>query len=211
MADFAGMSTALQKGKAADVARLVKEALAENTPPGKILQEGLISGMNIIAAKFRNNEVFVPEVLIAARAMKAGMEPLAPALVKAGVEPIGKVLVGTVKGDLHDIGKNLVIMMLKGAGFQVEDMGIDQPAENFIAKVKEKGINLIGLSALLTTTMPMLKDVVEKFKAAGMRDKVKIAVGGAPVTAEYAKEIGADGYADDAASAIDVFKGFLKK
>lgn len=210
MADLTGMAAALQKGKAADVARLVKEALAEGLAPKKILEEGLISGMNVIAVKFRNNEVFVPEVLIAARAMKAGMEPLEPALVKAGVQPIGKVLVGTVKGDLHDIGKNLVIMMLKGAGFQVEDCGIDQPAENFIAKVKEKNITLIGLSALLTTTMPMLKDVVEKFKAAGMRDKVKIAVGGAPVTAEYAKEIGADGYADDAASAIDVFKGFLK-
>ncbi|OGS36076.1 MAG: methyltransferase [Elusimicrobia bacterium RIFOXYB2_FULL_49_7] len=209
MADFAGMSAALQKGKAQEVARLVNEAIAEGIAPDKILQEGLISGMNIIAVKFRANEVFVPEVLIAARAMKAGMEPLAPVLTQCGIEPIGKVLVGTVKGDLHDIGKNLVIMMLKGAGFFVEDMGIDQSPENFVAKVKEKGYTLVGVSALLTTTMPALKSVIDKFNSEGLRDKVKIAVGGAPVTAEYAKEIGADGYADDAASAIDVFKGFL--
>jgi 5-methyltetrahydrofolate--homocysteine methyltransferase len=155
--------------------------------------------------------VFVPEVLIAARAMKAGMEPLEPALVKAGVQPIGTVMIGTVKGDLHDIGKNLVAMMLKGAGFAVVDMGIDQPAENFIKKYQEANVRMIALCALLTTTMPSLKDVIDKFKAAGLRNKVKIAVGGAPVTQEYANEIGADGYADDAASAIDVFKRFVKE
>jgi len=209
MADLAGMAKALQAGKAQEVARLVNEALAENMNPEKILKEGLIAGMNVIAQKFKANEVFVPEVLIAARAMKAGMQPLEPVLVKAGFQPIGKVLIGTVKGDLHDIGKNLVIMMLKGAGFEVVDMGIDQPAENFIKKVQETKIHMIGLCALLTTTMPMLKDVIDKFKAAGLKDKVKIAVGGAPVTQEYATEIGADGYADDAASAVDLFKGFV--
>jgi 5-methyltetrahydrofolate--homocysteine methyltransferase len=209
MADFEGMAKALQAGKAPEVARLVNEALAEKTPPDQILQQGLIAGMNVIAVKFRNNEVFVPEVLIAARAMKAGMEPLEPVLSACGIQPLGKVLIGTVKGDLHDIGKNLVIMMLKGAGFAVEDVGIDQPAESFISKIKEKNYNMLGLSALLTTTMPALKDVIDKFKEAGMRDKVKIAVGGAPVTQEFANEIGADGYADDAASAVDVFKSFL--
>jgi 5-methyltetrahydrofolate--homocysteine methyltransferase len=205
------MAKALQAGKASEVERLVKEALAEKVNAEKILKEGLIAGMNVIAQKFKANEVFVPEVLIAARAMKAGMGPLEPVLVKAGFQPIGKVLIGTVKGDLHDIGKNLVIMMLKGAGFEVVDMGIDQPAENFIKKYQETNIRMIGLCALLTTTMPMLKDVIDKFKAAGLKDKVKIAVGGAPVTQEYAKEIGADGYADDAASAVDVFKGFVAK
>jgi 5-methyltetrahydrofolate--homocysteine methyltransferase len=205
------MAKALQAGKASEVERLVKEALAEKVNAEKILKEGLIAGMNVIAQKFKANEVFVPEVLIAARAMKAGMGPLEPVLVKAGFQPIGKVLIGTVKGDLHDIGKNLVIMMLKGAGFEVVDMGIDQPAENFIKKYQETNIRMIGLCALLTTTMPMLKDVIDKFKAAGLKDKVKIAVGGAPVTQEYAKEIGADGYADDAASAIDLFKGFVAK
>ncbi len=211
MADLSLMAKALQAGKAKEVESLVKAALAENVNAEKILKEGLIAGMNVIAQKFKNNEVFVPEVLIAARAMKAGMGPLEPVLVKDGFKPIGKVMIGTVKGDLHDIGKNLVAMMLKGAGFEVEDLGIDQPAENFIKKVQEKNINMIALSALLTTTMPMLKDVIDKFKAAGIRDKVKIAIGGAPVTREYANEIGADGYADDAASAVDVFKGFVSK
>jgi 5-methyltetrahydrofolate--homocysteine methyltransferase len=209
MADLAGMAKALQSGKAKEVERLVIEALAENINAEKILKEGLIAGMNVIAQKFKANEVFVPEVLIAARAMKAGMGPLEPVLVKGGFKPIGKVAIGTVKGDLHDIGKNLVIMMLKGAGFEVVDMGIDQPAESFIKKVQETDVRMIGLCALLTTTMPMLKDVIDKFKAAGLKDKVRIAVGGAPVTQEYATEIGADGYADDAASAVDLFKGFV--
>ncbi|MBL8029038.1 MAG: corrinoid protein [Fibrobacteres bacterium] len=208
MADFEGMAKALQSGKAAEVERLVKEALAEGMNAERILKEGLIAGMNVIAVKFRNNEVFVPEVLIAARAMKSGLTQLEPVLAKAGFEPIGKVVFCTVKGDLHDIGKNLVIMMLKGAGFEVEDLGIDKSGEQVVAKIKEKGYKMVGLSALLTTTMPALKEVVDAFKAAGIRDQVRIAIGGAPVTQAYADEIGADGYADDAASAVDVFKRF---
>jgi 5-methyltetrahydrofolate--homocysteine methyltransferase len=209
MADFEGMGKALQSGKAAEVERLVKEALAEGMNAERILKEGLIAGMNVIAVKFRNNEVFVPEVLIAARAMKSGLTQLEPVLAKAGFEPIGKVVFCTVKGDLHDIGKNLVIMMLKGAGFVVEDLGIDKSGEQVVAKIKEKGYKMVGLSALLTTTMPALKEVVDAFKAAGIRDQVRIAIGGAPVTQAYADEIGADGYADDAASAVDIFKRFV--
>ncbi len=211
MADFEGMGKALQSGKAAEVERLVKEALAEGVAAEKILKDGLISGMNVIAVKFRNNEVFVPEVLIAARAMKSGLTQLEPILVKSGFQPIGKVVLCTVKGDLHDIGKNLVAMMLKGAGFEVEDLGIDKSGEAVVAKIKEKGYSMVGLSALLTTTMPAIKDTIDAFKAAGIRDKVKIAIGGAPVTQAYADEIGADGYADDAASAVDVFKRFAEE
>jgi len=209
MADFEAMAKALQSGKAAEVDKLVRAAIEEGVDAEKILKQGLIAGMNVIAVKFRNNEVFVPEVLIAARAMKAGMVSLEPVLVKGGFQPIGKVMIGTVKGDLHDIGKNLVIMMLKGAGFEVIDLGIDQPAESFIKKIQESDVRMVGLCALLTTTMPMLKEIIDKIHGAGLRDKVRIAVGGAPVTKEYAAEIGADGYADDAASAVDVFKRFV--
>jgi 5-methyltetrahydrofolate--homocysteine methyltransferase len=204
MADMNEISEKLQKGKAKDVRAMVEEALAEGVPPKEILDQGLISGMNVIGTKFKNNEVYVPEVLIAARAMNKAMEVLEPAMVDAGVEPVGRIIIGTAKGDLHDIGKNLVAMMFKGAGFEVIDMGIDVAPEAFVEKAKESGAKLIGVSALLTTTMPAMKDVVDGVKAAGL--SAKIIIGGAPVTQAYADEIGADGYAADAASAVDTGK-----
>ena len=198
------MSEKLQQGKAPDVEALVKQAIDANVPVGKILNDGLLSGMGVIGEKFKKNEVYVPEVLIAARAMKAGMAVLEPLLADADIQPVGTVAVGTVKGDLHDIGKNLVCMMLQGAGFEVVDLGVDCDAEKFVAAVKESGAQVIGCSALLTTTMPQMKDVVEAIKAAGLDAKVMI--GGAPVTQNYADEIGAHGYAPDAASAADKAK-----
>ena len=198
------ISEKLQQGKAPDVEALVKQAIDANVPVEKILNDGLLSGMGVIGEKFKKNEVYVPEVLIAARAMKAGMAVLEPLLKDADVKPVGIVLVGTVKGDLHDIGKNLVCMMLQGAGFKVVDLGVDCDAEKFVSAAKEKGVQVIGCSALLTTTMPQMKGVVEAVKAAGLDTKVMI--GGAPVTQNYADEIGADGYAPDAASAADKAK-----
>jgi 5-methyltetrahydrofolate--homocysteine methyltransferase len=208
MADLQKIADGVIKGQAEEVAKLVQQALDEKMPPQQILNEGLIGGMNFIGKRFKNNEVYVPEVLIAARAMHRGMTVLKPILVASGVQPIAKIAVGTVKGDLHDIGKNLVIMMLQGAGFETEDLGIDLPPEKFIEAAKQ-GNQIIGLSALLTTTMPAMKKVIDVFKETGIRDKVKIMVGGAPVTQEYADEIGADGYAPDAASAVDKAKELL--
>jgi len=204
MADLNGISAALQKGDRNTVTKLVQQAIDEKVSPKKILEEGLIAGMAIIGGKFKKNEVYVPEVLIAARAMHAGMNLLQPVLTSSGVQPIGKVVLGTVKGDLHDIGKNLVGMMLKGGGFQVIDLGTDVPADKFVASVKENGKCVVAMSALLTTTMPQMRDVVKALKAAGLTAKVMI--GGAPVTQNYADEIGAEGYAADAASAVDVAK-----
>ncbi len=204
MADLNGISAALQKGDRNTVTKLVQQAIDEKVSPKKILEEGLIAGMAIIGAKFKKNEVYVPEVLIAARAMHAGMNLLQPVLTSSGVQPIGKIVLGTVKGDLHDIGKNLVGMMLKGGGFQVIDLGTDVPADKFVASVKENGKCVVAMSALLTTTMPQMRDVVKALKAAGLTAKVMI--GGAPVTQNYADEIGAEGYAADAASAVDVAK-----
>ena len=207
MADYDAMSEALQKGKAADVKELVQKALDEGAPAGDILEKGLIAGMGIIGEKFKNNEVYVPEVLIAARAMNSGMEVLEPEIVKSGIEPKGTIAVGTVKGDLHDIGKNLVVMMFKGAGFKVEDLGIDVTPEKFVEAAKEKGIQLIGCSALLTTTMPQMKNVVDAVKESGI--DAKVIIGGAPVTQSYCDEIGADGYAPDASSAVEVGRQLL--
>ena len=198
------ISEKLQQGKAPDVEALVKQAIDANVPVEQILNDGLLSGMGVIGEKFKKNEVYVPEVLIAARAMKAGMAVLEPLLKEADVKPVGIVAIGTVKGDLHDIGKNLVCMMLQGAGFKVVDLGVDCDAEKFVASAKESGAQVIGCSALLTTTMPQMKSVVEAIKAAGLDTKVMI--GGAPVTQNYADEIGADGYAPDAASAADTAK-----
>ena len=201
------ISKSLQAGQAQKVKELVQQALTENVPAGDILNKGLLAGMSIIGEKFKKNEVYVPEVLIAARAMHWGMELLQPELVKAGVKPIGKVVLGTVKGDLHDIGKNLVGMMLKGAGFEVVDLGVDVAPEKFVDSVKTSGAQVMALSALLTTTMPQMKKVVEAAKAAGVTTKIMI--GGAPVTQNYADEIGADGYAPDAASAADLAKKLM--
>ena len=201
------ISAKLQQGKAEDVKKLVQQALSERVPAADILDKGLIAGMGVIGGKFKRNEVYVPEVLIAARAMHAGLSVLEPALAKAGVEPLAKVSIGTVKGDLHDIGKNLVAMLLKGAGFEVEDLKIDVSAEKFVEAAK-RGSQLICLSALLTTTMPQMKVAIDAIRAAGL--KTPVLVGGAPVTQSFADEIGANGYASDAASAVDIAKELLK-
>jgi len=217
MAEMQSIAEALIGGKREVVVDLVQKALDEGVAAETILNEGLIAGMNEVGRRFKANEFYVPEVLIAARAMSnhkeadtrpGAMEVLQPHLEKAGVEPIGRIIIGTVKGDLHDIGKNLVSMMLKGAGFDVVDAGIDVSAEQFVEQTKESGAKLVGLSALLTTTMPQMKTVIDSLKSAGL-DDVKVFIGGAPVTTAYAEEIGADGYAADAASAVDTAKHLL--
>jgi 5-methyltetrahydrofolate--homocysteine methyltransferase len=193
---------ALMKGRHAEVSQLVEQALAEGLAPATILNEGLLRGMGIIGEAFKKNEVYVPEVLVAARAMKAGMLILKPKLVAAGVNPLGTVVIGTVKGDLHDIGKNLVGMMIEGAGLRVVDAGIDVPPEKFVDLARQNGAQAIGISALLTTTMTNMKAVVDAVKQAGL--PIKVMVGGAPVTQAFSDQIGADGYAADAASAADL-------
>ncbi|MFH1613025.1 MAG: corrinoid protein [bacterium] len=200
----------LIKGNANKVKELVNQALEEQKPIKEILNQGLLEGMNIIGGRFKRNEVFIPEVLIAARAMHAGMDILEPFLSKAGIKALAKIAIGTVKGDLHNIGKNLVVMMWKGAGFEVIDLGIDVATEKFIEVVKKENVSLIGMSALLTTTMTVMKQTIDKFKEEGLRDKVKIMIGGAPISQNYADEIEADGYAPDAASAVDKVKELLK-
>ncbi|HOX40162.1 MAG TPA: corrinoid protein [Candidatus Brocadiia bacterium] len=201
MADLKALAESIIKGKRDDAVKMVKQALEEKVPVGDILNKGLIAGMNEVGRRFKAQEFYVPEVLIAARAMKSSMEVLQPLLVKAGIKPVGTIVVGTVKGDLHDIGKNLVAMMLQGAGFDVKDAGIDVEPAKFAEEVKKSGAQVCALSALLTTTMPRMADVVKLFKAEGV--SAKIMIGGAPVTQSYADEIGADGYAPDAASAVD--------
>jgi 5-methyltetrahydrofolate--homocysteine methyltransferase len=209
MVELNNVSESLQRGDAEKVEELVKGALGENLLPKDILENGLIKGMDIIGAKFKKNEVYVPEVLIAARAMHAGMSILRPKLAETGVKNIGTVAVGTVKGDLHDIGKNLVIMMLEGAGFEVIDLGIDVPVDKFVEAVTKYKLNVLGMSALLTTTMIQMQEVIKAISDAGLRDKVKIMIGGAPITQNYADQIGADGYSPDAASAVDKAKTFI--
>ncbi len=209
MVNLDDISKALQGGDAEKVSELVRRALQEDIVPKKILEEGLIHGMSIIGEKFKKNEVYVPEVLIAARAMHAGMDVLKPKLTETGVKNIGKVVMGTVKGDLHDIGKNLVKMMLEGAGFEVIDLGVDVSEEKFVEAVKAHQPNIVGMSALLTTTMVNMPEVIKALEAAGLRDKVRVMVGGAPITQNYADQIGADGYSPDAASAADKAKAFL--
>ena len=198
------ISEALQKGKAKDVKSLVQSAVDEKIAAEKILNEGLLDGMNIVGVKFKNNEVYVPDVLVAARAMKAGTAILKPLLVADGVQAIGKAVIGTVKGDLHDIGKNLVGRMLEGKGIEVIDAGTDVSAEQFISLAREHQAQLICCSALLTTTMGEMKAVVQAADAAGIRDQVTIMVGGAPVNETFAQSIGADAYAPDAATAAEV-------
>jgi len=208
MADLSALAENLINGKAQAVKELTQKALDEGVAPSEVLNGGLIKGMGVVGERFKNNEFYVPEVLIAARAMHAGMDILKPALASSGVEPIGTVLLGTVKGDLHDIGKNLVAMMLEGAGFEVVDLGIDVSPEKFAEAAKEGG-DVIAMSALLTTTMTAMKTTIEALEEAGVRDKIKTMIGGAPVTQNYADEIGADGYARDAASAADKAKELL--
>ena len=207
MADLKALSEAIINGDQKTAVEITQAAIDEGMAPERILNEGLISGMNIVGARFKANEVYIPEVLISARAMKMSMEYLEPKLSEAGVEPIGKALIGTVQGDLHDIGKNLVMMMLKGSGFEVVDAGIDVSAEKFVAQAKAAGTQIVGLSALLTTTMPSMESTVKAIKDAGLN--AKVIIGGAPVTQNYADKIGADGYAADAATAVDVAKSLL--
>lgn len=207
MADLAGLAEALIAGNRNKVTELTQQALDDGVSAQEILNDGLVAGMGVIGKRFKANEVYVPEVLIAARAMAAGMELLEKELAAAGVEPVGTVVLGTVKGDLHDIGKNLVGMMLTGGGLKVVDAGIDVPAEKFIELAQSEGAEVIAMSALLTTTMPQMADVIKAIQAAGI--KVKTMIGGAPVTQSYADEIGADGYSPDAASAVDTARELL--
>ena len=202
------ISEQLQKGKAKVVKTLVQQAIDEGCAPQEILEKGLIAGMNIIGVKFRNNEVFVPEVLVAARAMNMGAALLKPLLAQDGVKASGRVCIGTVQGDLHDIGKNLVKMMMEGKGLEVIDLGTDVSAETFVKTAQEQNCQVICCSALLTTTMSVMADVVKAAEAAGIRDSVKIMIGGAPVSEEFRAQIGADAYTPDAASAAEVAVGF---
>lgn len=207
MTDFALLNQLLYEGKHEAVRQGVEAALADGVAPATLLERGLIHGMQVVGEDFRHNRIFVPEVLLAARAMKAGMAVLKPHLAERGAAGSGaKVIVlGTVKGDLHDIGKNLVGMMAEGAGFTVLDLGTDTSAERFIEAARSHGAALIGMSALLTTTMVYMRTVVQACRAAGL-DQLKLCIGGAPVSADFAREIGADGYAADAASAVELFK-----
>ena len=209
MVDLKQISENLIQGKADKVKELTQRSVDEGQDVSRILNEGLLAGMSVVGDKFKKNEFYVPEVLIAARAMKAGMQIIRPLLAEKGVKGAGKIILGTVRGDLHDIGKNLVGMMLEGAGFEITDLGVDVSPEKFVEAAKEKDVDIIGLSALLTTTMPGMKDVIEAIKSSDLKDKVKVMIGGAPVTQDYADEIGADGYAPDAASAVDKAKQLI--
>ena len=207
MADLNALAEAIIKGDMDSAVEITRAALDEGTMAKSVLDDGLIAGMDVVGDRFKKNEIYIPEVLIAARAMKMAMKILEPELVKAGVEPIAKFLIGTVQGDLHDIGKNLVAMMLKGAGFEVIDLGVDASAEKFVEQAKAADVQLVGMSTLLTTTMPCMEKTLKALKAAGV--SAKIMIGGAPVTQAYADKIGASGYAADAASAVDVAKSLI--
>lgn len=204
------LSEALQKGKRKDVQQLVQEELDKGTTAKTVLEEGLMAGMGVVGERFKANEIYVPEVLIAARAMTAGIDILRPLLVDEAVEPKGTVVIGTVKGDLHDIGKNLVKMMMEGKGFNVVDLGTDVSAEQFVTSAQEQKADIICCSALLTTTMTEMKNVIAKAEEAGIRDSVRIMVGGAPITQEFCDSIGADAYTSDAASAAEKALEFVE-
>ena len=203
------MAYALITGDQHEVDRLTKQALGQDFSANTVLDDGLVSGMAIVGIKFRDNIIFVPEVLVAARAMKAGMAHIEPILSASGVEPIGTVIMGTVKGDLHDIGKNLCIMMLRGAGFVVHDLGVDTKPEEFIDAVEEHEAKIVGMSALLTTTMPNMGRTIQAFEDAGIREEVKTMLGGASVTQEFAEDMGADGYGKDAIECVDLAKSLV--
>jgi 5-methyltetrahydrofolate--homocysteine methyltransferase len=211
MADLQGIAEAVIRGDRDTVGKLTQAAVDEGVGPDKIINEGLIAGMAVVGDRFKKNEFYVPEVLIAARAMHAGMDIIKPLLAASGIQPRGTVAIGTVKGDLHDIGKNLVAMMLEGGGFEVLDLGVDVSPEKFVEAVKSQGAQIVCLSALLTTTMPSMKDTIEALQEAGIRGNAKVMIGGAPVTQNYSDEIGADGYAPDAASAVDKASELLGK
>lgn len=207
--ELKALAEAILEGRRNDAVELTQKLVDAGVTPKQILDEGLIAGMSVAGEKFKNGEYFVPEILVAARAMKASMEILRPLLVATDVQPIGTMVIGTVRGDLHDIGKNLVAMMMEGAGFKVVDLGVDVTAEKFIEAAKEHNAQIVGMSALLTTTMTYIPEVIKAFDAEGLRPKVKLIVGGAPVTQEWANQIGADAYAPDAATAVDKCKELL--
>ena len=203
---FKDLTDSIMEGNDSKVREIVEGAVKNKVPVKEILNDGLIATMNMVGQKFKNCELFVPEVLMAARAMKAGIDVIRPLFDKAGVETLGKVVIGTVKGDLHDIGKNLVGMMVEGGGFEVLDLGVDVAPEKFVDAVKKNGAKICMMSALLTTTMPTMKETIEALHEAGLKGKVKTLVGGAPVTQKFADDIGADGYGSNAASAVEVAK-----
>ncbi len=204
------IATNLYQGEAEEVAGLVQQALDQGMTPAEVLNGGLIAGMDEVGRDFKAGQLYVPEVLIAARAMQAGMDVLRPLLAESDVPSVGKYVIGTVQGDLHDIGKNLVKMMLEGGGFETIDLGTDVKPDDFVAAVREHQPKLLGMSALLTTTMPGMKATIEALEEAGLRDTVKVMIGGAPVTAAFAEQIGADAYAPDAPSAVDVARRLIE-
>jgi corrinoid protein of di/trimethylamine methyltransferase len=204
MSDLTKLTAAILNGDSKQAVAITKEALEEKVDPQELVTRYMIPAMDEMGRRFETGDCFVPELLISARAMKGALELIRPLLAAKGAEPLGRVAIGTVKGDLHDIGKNLVASMLEGAGFAVTDLGVDVPPEKFIAEVRQGKVQLVALSALLTTTMPNMKTVIEELRKAGMRDQVKVIVGGAPVTQRFADEIGADGYSDNANGAVNL-------
>jgi 5-methyltetrahydrofolate--homocysteine methyltransferase len=211
MADFPELYAAILDGDEKSAVRLIGEALNQGASPAELISRWMIPAMDEVGRLFEAQEFYVPELLLAGRAMKAALEPLRPLLAASGAQPTGRVVLGTVKGDLHDIGKNLVGSMLEGAGFEVFDLGIDVPAAKFVDVVKTRNPDILALSALLTVTMPEMKKAIEALSQAGIRGQVKVLVGGAPVTRQYAEEVGADGYGDNASSAVTVARSLLGK
>ncbi|MBU1475736.1 MAG: corrinoid protein [Acidobacteria bacterium] len=210
MSLFTEIAESVVNGEDTLTRELMEKALAEGLPSAELLENGLVAGMSVVGQRFKNNEIFIPEVLVSARAMKAGMEILRPHLVQDDLQSRGKVVMGTIQGDLHDIGKNIVAMLLEGAGFEVIDLGADVKIERFVEAAKTEEADLVGMSALLTTTMINMKTVIEDLKKAGLSKPVKTMIGGAPVTRDYADRIGADGYASDASQAVDLALHLLK-
>ena len=209
MQDLKLLHQAILTGDAKTARSITEAALAEGTDPLKLVNDLMVPSMDEVGRRFECNEYFVPELLLSARAMKAALELIRPLLVERGSEPLGRVVIGTVKGDLHDIGKNLVAALLEGGGFEVIDLGVNVSPEKFVATVREKNANIVALSALLTTTMPSIKTTIEALKEAGVRDQVRVLIGGAPITQKYADEIGADGYSDNAPGAVTLAKKAL--
>ena len=209
MTIFEKIADEVQKGHSEAVGALVNEAISQDIPADAIMHDGLVEGMNIVSEKFKNNECFIPEVLVSAKAMTIGLEILKPLLAEKNVKPLGRAVIGTIQGDLHDIGKNIVSMLLQGAGFEIIDLGADVHVDRFVEFAKARNADIVGISALLTTTMVNMKTVIDGLREAGIRDQVKVIIGGAPVTQAYADQIGADGYAADAATGVDVAKKLL--
>ncbi|MFA9454726.1 MAG: B12-binding domain-containing protein [Candidatus Aminicenantaceae bacterium] len=201
----------VQKGDAEAAGRMIEQALEKGETAERILYDGLVEGMNVVSEKFKNNECFIPEVLVSARAMNQGLDRLKPLLAAAKVEPRGKIVIGSIQGDLHDIGKNIVGMLLQGAGYEIIDLGADVSVQKFVDAAKEREADVVGMSSLLTTTMVNMQSVISGLEGAGIRPDVKVIIGGAPVTAAFAEQIGADGYAAEAAAAIDLVDGLLGK